>query len=167
MSVGERVLKPVPLTSERFAPFGDVVETSHVDAAAMNDARFERFDDLCNVDVGDGRVALSIATSRVATRLPYVVSMVERHPLGSQAFIPLAPCRLVVVVAPAAGTVDESALVAFVSNGHQGINYKRGTWHMPLLAFETGQRYLIVDRAADRPNCDVHELENPVLLEGI
>lgn len=165
--MGERILKPVPLTRERFAPFGDVIESSHVEAAAMNDARFERFNDLCNIDVGDGSVAVSITTSRVATKLPYLVSMVERHPLGSQAFVPLSPCRMVFVVAPAAETVDEDALVAFVSNGHQGINYARGTWHMPLLAFETGQRYLIIDRAADRPNCDVHELENPVLLEGI
>lgn len=164
--MSERILKPVPLTRERFKPFGDVIESSHVDAAAMNDARFERFNDLCNIDVGDGRVAVSITTSRVATKLPYLVSMVERHPLGSQAFVPLSPCRMIFVVAPAAETVDEDALVAFVSNGHQGINYARGTWHMPLLAFETGQRYLIIDRAADRPNCDVHELENPVLLEG-
>lgn len=165
--MGERILKPVPLTRERFAPFGDVIESSHVEAAAMNDARFERFNDLCSIDVGDGRIAVSITTSRVATKLPYLVSMVERHPLGSQAFVPLSPCRMIFVVAPAAETVDEESLVAFVSNGHQGINYARGTWHMPLLAFETGQRYLIIDRVADRPNCDVHELENPVLLEGI
>ncbi|MDX1517924.1 MAG: ureidoglycolate lyase [Woeseiaceae bacterium] len=164
--MSERILKPVPLTRERFKPFGDVIESSHVEAAAMNDARFERFNDLCNVDVGDGRVAVSITTSRVATKLPYLVSMVERHPLGSQAFVPLSPCRMIFVVAPPAESVDEDALVAFVSNGHQGINYARGTWHMPLLAFDTGQRYLIIDRAADRPNCDVHELENPVLLEG-
>ncbi len=164
--MSERILKPVPLTRARFKPFGDVIESSHVEAAAMNDARFERFNDLCSVDVGDGRVAVSITTSRVATKLPYLVSMVERHPLGSQAFVPLSPCRMIFVVAPAAETVDEDALVAFVSNGHQGINYARGTWHMPLLAFDTGQRYLIIDRAADRPNCDVHELENPILLEG-
>ena len=165
--MGERILKPLPLTPERFEPYGDVVESSHVEAAVMNDARFERFNDLCTVDVGDGRVAVSITTSRVATKLPYLVSMVERHPLGSQAFVPLSPCRMIFVVAPAAESVDEDALVAFVSNGQQGINYARGTWHMPLLAFETGQRYLIIDRAADRPNCDVHELENPVLLEGV
>lgn len=164
--MSERILKPVPLTRERFKPFGDVIESSHVEAAAMNDARFERFNDLCNVDVGDGRIAISITTSRVATKLPYLVSMVERHPLGSQAFVPLSPCRMIFVVAPPAETVDEDALVAFVSNGHQGINYARGTWHMPLLAFDTGQRYLIIDRAADRPNCDTHELENPMLLEG-
>lgn len=164
--MGERILRPVPLTRERFEPFGDVIESSHVEAAAMNDARFERFNDLCKIDVGDGRIAVSITTSRVATRLPYLVGMVERHPLGSQAFVPLSPCRMILVVAPAAETVDEEALVAFVSNGHQGINYASGTWHMPLLAFETGQRYLIIDRSVDRPNCDVHELENPVLLEG-
>ena len=61
--MSERILKPVPLTRERFKPFGDVIESSHVEAAAMNDARFERFNDLCNIDVGDGRVAVSITTN--------------------------------------------------------------------------------------------------------
>lgn len=160
----ERLLKPLPLTAERFAAFGDVIESSRTDAAAMNDARFDRFDDLCKVDVGNGRISVSISVSRVATRLPYVVHMVERHPLGSQAFVPLSPCRMIVVVAPAAEAVNENELVAFATNGQQGINYARGTWHMPLLAFEAGQKFLIVDRAAGKPNCDFHELANPILL---
>ena len=85
-------LKPEPLTRERFAPYGDVVEAAIDRKVAMNAARFERFDDLCNVDVEeDGRVGVSIARCRVATSLPYRVDMVERHPLGSQAFIPLTP----------------------------------------------------------------------------
>lgn len=162
--MNERVLKPLPLTRERFAPYGDVIDTSRADAAAMNDARFDRFDDLCKVDVGDGRVSVSISQSRVATRLPYVVNMVERHPLGSQAFIPLSPCKMIVVVAPAAESVDEDELLAFVSNGQQGINYAPGTWHMPLLAFSAGQKFLIIDRAAGRPNCDLHELGDSLLL---
>lgn len=164
--MSERILKPLPLTRERFKPYGEVIDNSHVDAAAMNDARFERFNDLCTIDVGDGRIAVSITTSRVATRLPYLVSMVERHPHGSQAFVPLSPCKMIVVVAPAAESVAEEELVAFETNGLQGINYAPGTWHMPLLAFDRGQRFLIIDRAADRPNCDMHELENPVLLAG-
>ena len=162
----ERILKPLPLTRERFKRFGDVIDSSHADAAAMNDARFERFNDLCTVDAGDGRIAVSITASRVATKLPYLVSMVERHPLGSQAFVPLSPCKMILVVAPVGESVDEEELVAFETNGLQGINYAKGTWHMPLLAFEKGQRFLIIDRAADRPNCDMHELENPILLAG-
>ncbi len=158
-------LKPVPLTSESFAPYGDVIESIVDRKVAMNAARFERFDDLCSVDMSDnGRVAVSIARCRAATSLPYRIDMVERHPLGSQAFIPLTPCRLIVVVAPPGDSVEASDLRAFVSNGQQGINYHRGTWHMPLIAFDEGQEFLIIDRAADGPNCDEHSLDETVTL---
>lgn len=164
--MSERILRPVPLTRERFAPYGDVIETARLDTQAMNDARFERFDDLCSIDVGDGRVMVSIAASRVATALPYRVDLVERHPLGSQAFVPLSPCRMIVVVAPAGESVATEDLAAFESNGRQGINYARGTWHMPLIAFEPGQRFLIIERGGQEANCETHELDRPLVLHG-
>ena len=158
-------LRPRPLTKERFAPYGDVIESAAGSRAPMNAARFERFDDLAKVDVqDDGRVAISIARCRVATELPYRIDTVERHPLGSQAFVPLTPCKLVVVVAPPEASVDAEDLRAFVTNGRQGVNYHRGTWHMPLIAFDAGQEFLIIDRAGDVPNCDEHSLDEPVLL---
>jgi len=158
-------LVPRLLTSERFAPFGDVIESVVDRTAAMNAERFERFDDLCKLDMADdGRVAVSIARCRVATALPYRLDMVERHPLGSQAFVPLGPSRMIVVVAPPEESVEVSDLCAFVTNGRQGINYHLGTWHMPLIAFESGQEFLIIDRAADQPNCDTHSLDEPVML---
>jgi ureidoglycolate lyase len=158
-------LKPRPLTRERFAPYGDVIESAVDNKAGMNAARFERFDDLCKIDmVDDGRVTASIARCRVATALPYRIDMVERHPLGSQAFVPLGPTRMIVVVAPPEAGVEASDLRAFVTNGRQGINYHCGTWHMPLIAFEAGQEFLIIDRAMDQPNCDEHTLDEAVML---
>ena len=158
-------LVPKPLTRERFAPYGDVIESVTDRKAGMNAARFERFDDLCGIEMSDaGRVAVSIARCRVATSLPYRIDMVERHPLGSQAFVPLTPCRMMVVVAPPEESVEASDLRAFVTNGRQGINYHRGTWHMPLIAFDSGQEFLIIDRAADSPNCDEHSLDEAVML---
>ena len=156
------------LTPERFAPYGDVIETSREHADAMNEARFERFDDLARIDLDDAkRIAVSIARCRTPSALPLRLDMVERHPLGSQAFVPLTRCKMVVVVAPPGETVEASALRAFVSTGRQGINYHRGTWHMPLIAFEAGQEYLIIDRGGDEPNCDVHTLDEAVLLEAV
>jgi ureidoglycolate lyase len=161
------VLRPEPLTAERFAPYGDVIEAGAGVRGGMNAARFERFDELCSVDLADGsRVAVSIARCRVATALPYRVDTVERHPLGSQAFVPLSGAVLVVVVAPPGEAVVASDLRAFVTNGRQGINYRRGAWHMPLIAFEAGQEFLIIDRAGDGPNCEEHSLDEPVLLEA-
>jgi ureidoglycolate lyase len=161
-------LQAETLTGERFAPYGDVIETSRESSDAMNEARFERFDDLCKIDlINDGRIAVSIARCRMPTTLPLRLDMVERHPLGSQAFVPLTRCKMLVVVAPPEESVDASALRAFVSNGRQGINYHRGTWHMPLIAFEAGQEYLIIDRGGIEPNCDMHNLDEPVYLEDI
>jgi ureidoglycolate lyase len=150
-------LTALPLTQERFAPFGDVLEALADNKQAMNSARFERFCDLADVDVGSdsgGRTSISIARSRSATELPYRVDMLERHPDGSQAFMPLANFQFVVVVAPAGESVDMQELAAFVSNGRQGINYHKGVWHMPMIAMQEGQEFLIIDRAGDSDNCD-------------
>lgn len=160
-------LRPLPLTPDRFEPYGDVIESAGYERAAMNAARFERFDDLCTIDLADnGKIAVSIARCRVATSLPYRVDTVERHPLGSQAFVPLSPAKMIVVVAPPEESVDTADLRAFVTNGRQGINYRRGTWHMPLIAFTAGQEFLIIDRGGEEPNCDEHVLDVPVLVEA-
>lgn len=160
------VLQAVPLTRERFMPYGQVIEASTLQGSGMNDARFDRFDDLCDVDIINGEISVSIARSRTASVLPYRIDMVERHPLGSQAFVPLAPGKMIIVVAPPAESVVAADLRAFETNGTQGINYRRGTWHMPLLAFESGQRFLIIDRAGDGPNCDEHSLDESVMLQA-
>lgn len=161
-------LKPEPLTAERFAPYGEVIETSRGGADAMNAARFERFDDLCNVDLSnDGRIAVSIARCRTPTSLPLRLDIVERHPLGSQAFIPLSPCKMVIVVAPPEESVDASDLRAFVTNGRQGFNYRRGTWHMPLISFAAGQEYLIIDRGGSEANCEEHTLDDVIYLQAV
>jgi ureidoglycolate lyase len=160
-------LQPEVLTRERFAAYGDVIEAALDRSAAMNAARFERFDDLCEVDIADGgHLAMSVARCRTATALPLRVDTVERHPLGSQAFVPLQHCRMVIVVAPPGESVDACDLKAFVTNGKQGFNYHRGTWHMPLIAFDAGQEFLVVDRGGSESNCEEHTLDEIVMLEA-
>jgi ureidoglycolate lyase len=159
------VLQAKPLTPERFLPYGEVIEASKVQGSGMNDARFDRFDDLCGIDIVDGKVSVSIVLSRTASLLPYRIDMVERHPLGSQAFVPLSPCRMFVVVGPPAESIDPTDLRAFETNGKQGINYRRGTWHMPLIALDSGQQFLVIDRAGEGVNCDQHVLDEPVMLQ--
>ncbi len=161
-------LKAEPLTRAGFAAYGDVIETSRRQSVAMNSARFERFDDLCDVDMADdGPVAVSIARCRTPTKLPLRLDMVERHPLGSQAFVPLTPCTMVLVVAPPGESVDAEDLRAFVTNGRQGVNYHRGTWHMPLISFAEGSEYLVIDRGGSELNCEQHSFAEAILLEDI
>ena len=161
-------LSPVPLTRERFAPFGDVIEASRGQATAMNEARFERFSDLCELDVGsDGRVSVGVVRCRTATSLPLRVDKLERHPLGTQAFVPLQPCETVIVVAPPGEHVDVTDLRAFVTRPRQGFNYHCGTWHMPLIALEAGQQFLVVDRDGAAGNCEEIVLDDAVMLEAV
>jgi len=161
-------LTPELLTSERFAPYGDVIEAAPGKAASMNAARFERFDDLCDISVArGGHLAMSIARCRTPTTLPLRLDIVERHPLGSQAFVPLQHSKWVIVVAPPGESVDAADLRAFVTNGRQGINYHRGTWHMPLIAFTAGQEFLVVDRAGKDTNCEEYTLDDVVMLEAV
>lgn len=162
------VIKPVPITAERFAPYGDLIHASAATRAAMNDARFERYHDLANVDVASagGRTAISIARCRTPATFPHVIDRVERHPRGSQAFIPLSPFSFIVVVAPPGATVDPAELRAFLTSGEQGINYHKGVWHMPMIAFEAGQEFLIVDRVPSEDNCEEFIFDRPPTLEA-
>lgn len=165
--MSERRLRPEPLSSENFAPYGDVIGVDQAAASGMNDARFARYDKLATVDLDSaGEVAISIVKSMNTTVLPYHFSMVERHPLGSQAFIPLAVFPFVVVVAPAGDDVTAKDLRAFVTDGEQGINYHRGVWHMPLIALQEGQSFLVVDRSPGRGNCEEKTLAETVILEA-
>jgi len=160
-------LTPQPLNSADFARFGDVIEATPDKAAdAMNEARFARYDKLAQVEHDTGAPAIiSIAQCQVASSLPYQITLLERHPHASQAFIPLTPFVFVVVVAPAGAAPAGADLCAFISNGDQGINYHRGTWHMPLIAFQPGHRFLVVDADEQRPNCDEIILTDAVWLE--
>ncbi|HSD70292.1 MAG TPA: ureidoglycolate lyase, partial [Woeseiaceae bacterium] len=96
--------------------------------------------------------------------LPYRIEMVERHPLGSQAFIPLQRFVFIVVVGPAGESIAAEDLRAFASNGRQGINYLRGVWHMPLIALEAGHDFLVIDRIGGGANLDQVFLSETVIL---
>ena len=162
--MSELTLRAVPITPERFAPFGDVIHASTDSKAVMNDGRFERFSGLADVDAEGRQASISVARCKVRTSLPYRFDLVERHPLGSQAFMPLSRFRFFVVVAPAAESVEPEDLQAFVTNGSQGVNYHKGVWHMPMIALEEGQEFLIVDPGADGENCEEHYFSDPVTL---
>ncbi len=150
-------LKPEPLTREAFAPFGDVIEVAGSTPFDINAGTIERFDALAEIELDDdpaARASISLGICRVATKLPMTIRFVERHPLGSQAFVPLDTAPLIPVVAPPGDRVDPQTLQAFVTDGSQGIHYRRGTWHLPLICLAAGQRLVIVDRRGPGANCD-------------
>lgn len=159
------ILQAVPLTATAFAPFGEVIETAGHTPRLINEGTSERYDDLSPVDVlaNGGRPLISIfkATPRP---LPFVVKGLERHPLSSQAFYPLDGLPYLVVVAESADAPWERRIRAFRAAGHQGVNYRRNTWHHALLALGKTCHFLVVDRGGPEENCDEVAVEPAIVV---
>jgi ureidoglycolate lyase len=149
-----RLLAIEPLTAAAFAPFGEVVEAG-AQSDLINQGTARQYADLASIDVaaagGTARVSLYRAEER---RWPLAIAMLERHPLGSQLFMPLSADPFVVVVAPPAAVPDREAVRAFLTSGRQGVNYRRGAWHHPLIALAAGREFLVIDRGGPGANCD-------------
>ena len=152
-----RTLMIEPLTKEAFAPFGDVIETDGSDHFMINNGSTMRFHKLATVETAKPEDNAIISIFRAQPReLPFAVTMLERHPLGSQAFIPLLGNPFLIVVAPVGDVPVSGSVRAFLSNGRQGINYHRGVWHHPVLTIEKRDDFLVVDRSGSGNNCDEH-----------
>lgn len=150
-----RRLAPEPLTAEAFRPFGEVIETQGAETRVINEGYALRRHALASVEAGPGgRAILSIFE---ATRRPFplVIDMLERHPLASQAFFPLSPEDWLVVVAEGDAEPDPATLRCFRATGAQGVNYRAGAWHFPVLILAERQDFLVADR--DGPGANLEE----------
>ena len=153
-----RLLTPEPLTAEAFAPFGSVIQAS--DEAVkldINQGHAVRYDRLAEIDVADGGGKGVISLFRARPLGELVLKVFERHPLGSQSFIPLSGRPYLVAVAPA-GDFDLASVRLFRAEGHQGVHYRKGVWHHFLLVLEADTDFLVVDRAGPGDNCEEVEL---------
>lgn len=152
-----RTLTPEPLTATAFAPFGSVIEAS--DAAVkidINQGHAVRYDALAQADVAEGGGTPVISLFRAKPLAELVLKTFERHPLGSQSFVPLNGRPYLVAVAPP-GDFDPAAIRVFRAAGNQGVNYHKGTWHHFLLVLEDSD-FLVVDRAGPGENCEEVDL---------
>lgn len=160
------VLHALPLTKQGFAPYGDVIEMEGAEHYGINSGKVERYHDLARIQVDHsrgGRAVVSLARINTASFPPFKFDLVERHPKGSQAFIPMFEAPVIVVVAKSADTVKTSDLKAFITNGMQGFNYHPGTWHMPLMSDQIGRLFVVIDRAGYGNNCDEFSFENETI----
>ena len=163
------VLKLELLTQEAFAPFGDVIEIEGRDWYHINNGTTERYHNLGKVDIaGEGGLPIISMCRGDAFHLPVSIKMLERHPLGSQAFIPTSGASFIVAVAPNGGDdkPDENGLRAFLVRGNQGVNYSRGTWHHPLVTLGSKGDFIIVDRGGPGHNCDEIDLSQVYVVEN-
>jgi ureidoglycolate lyase len=151
-----RTLQTEPLTAAAFAPYGDVLEAIG-DFRLINAGLCRRHHDRAAMDFGpEGRAGISLfdATPR---SLPYEFDLIERHPDGSQAFLPMTEHPFLVIVSDG----PEATPRAFVTDGTQGINLHRGTWHGVLTPLHAPGRFAVVDRIGATPNLEEHRFAIP------
>jgi ureidoglycolate lyase len=171
VAMHRHVLRIEPLTAEAFKPFGEVIEAG---AAAphytINEGYAERYNALARIDAGlDGGLPILSIFRAVPRVLPFRLSLIERHRLGSQAFVPMAAQRFLVVVAEAGPLPHIDQLRCFMATAGQGVNYSRGTWHHPLLAIDAGGDFLVIDRSGPgaAQDCEERSLgDDDVWIEG-
>jgi ureidoglycolate lyase len=151
-------LPVAPLTKADFAPFGEVVEVGDVTPRLINEGFARRYDDLARIDValegGDVNISLFVGAVRPA---PIRVKLMERHPLGSQLFMPLKDAPWLVVVCADPRVV--SSYRAFVASGQQGVNYAKNCWHHPLLVVADSSPFVVVDRKGEGANLEESPLD--------
>lgn len=159
-----RSIKVQPLTASAFAPYGDVLEATGTPDKIINQGMCGRFHDRAQMDFTDGRAGISIFQGEKRS-LPLTLDLVERHPEGSQAFVPMsADPFLVVVATDNAGTpVDPRA---FVTTAGQAINFHRGTWHGVLTPLSTPGLFAVIDRIGAGDNLQEHRFDQPYLIEA-
>lgn len=164
----KQVLHAKPLTQEAFASFGDVIEVNeNNDHFPINQGFTTRHHKLAVVEaIGDGAQGIISIFRSTPLELPIKVTMMERHPLGSQAFMPLSDNPYLVVVAPK-GELDLRKIEVFLAQSHQGVNYHTGTWHHFCLALNEVSDFLVVDRHGTGNNCDevIIEKSQQITLE--
>lgn len=157
------MIRPEPLTAEAFAPFGDVLEAAGTADKIINQGLCGRFHDRARLEAVEGRIGLSLFRAE-ARSFPYRLDLLERHPHGSQAFLPMTEHPFLVIVAPDAGGVP-GVPRAFLTAPHQGVNLHRGTWHGVLTPLHEPGLFAVVDRIGDSPNLQEHWLDQPVTID--
>ena len=157
-------ITPKKITKENFAKFGELITTDDIKPVSINDGYAKRFDEIANLDTSkdNGKATISIFSALKRT-FPMNIDMMEQHPLGSQAFIPMKETTFLSFVAPNGEKPDLDKIEAFIIPPGLGVNYKTGTWHFPLIATED-MNFLVVDRKGLGDNLKVQKLENNQII---
>lgn len=156
------IVKIRPLTAKAFAPFGDVLDASGTPDKLINAGLCGRYHDRARLDFSDGRAGISLFKAEPRS-VPLRLDLVERHPDGSQAFLPMTEAPFLVVVAP-----DEygkpGTPLAFLTQPGQGVNYHRGTWHGVLCPLSEPGLFTVIDRIGAGPNLEEHWFDREFIV---
>ena len=156
----DKIIIPKTITKENFSKFGDMITTKNIKPLDINNGYAKRYDDIAKINTSkdNGETTISIFSALKRT-FPMKIDMMEKHPLGSQAFIPMKETTFIAFVAPNGDKPDLNKIEAFIIPPGIGINYNPGTWHFPLISTED-MNFLVVDRSGDGDNLVLHDLNN-------
>ena len=154
----EKIFNPKKITKENFSKFGDLITTKDIKPISINDGYAKRFNNIAELDTSkeNGKTTISIFSALKRT-FPLKIDMMESHPLGSQAFIPMKETTFLCFVAPNGEKPDLSKIESFIIPPGLGINYKPGTWHFPLISTED-MNFLVIDREGSGNNLKIQKL---------
>ena len=160
----EIIINPKPITKENFSKFGDMITTNDIKPLEINNGYAKRFDGIANVDTSkdNGETIISIF-SALKRSFPMKIDMMEKHPLGSQAFVPMKETTFLVFVAPKGNKPDLNKIEAFIIPPGIGVNYNPGTWHFPLISTEN-MNFLVIDRKGSGDNLVIENLDKKEIV---
>ncbi|MEE9428839.1 MAG: ureidoglycolate lyase [Paracoccaceae bacterium] len=157
-------LRTRPLTPQEFTHYGDILDASGTPDKIINRGLCGRFHDRARLDFGDGgRAGISVFKGEICS-FPIPVELVERHPEGSQAFIPLSQNPFLVVVAPD-NDGTPGAPMAFLTAPGQAINFHRGIWHGVFSPLAEPGLFAVVDRIGNTPNLEEYWYKTPYVVK--
>ena len=158
------IIEPKPINKENFSKFGDMITTENIKPVDINNGYAKRFDDIAKIDtsINNGEATISIF-SALKRSFPMKIDMMEKHPLGTQAFIPMKETTFLTLVAPEGKKLEMDKIQSFVVPKGKGVNYKTGIWHFPLISTED-MDFLVVDRKGPGENLIVENLDQEEIL---
>jgi len=155
----EKIIKPIEITKKNFSKFGDMISTKDIKPLQINNGYAKRYDNIASINTNkdNGETTISIF-SALKRNFPMKIDMMEKHPLGSQAFIPMKETTFLAFVAPEGKKPDLNKIEAFIIPPGIGINYNPGIWHFPLISTED-MNFLVVDRKGNGDNLIIENLD--------
>ena len=155
----EIVIEPIKITRKNFTEFGDLISSESINPININAGYAKRFDNLANINTSkDGGKTIVSIFSALKRNFPMKIDMMEKHPLGSQAFIPMKETTFLCFVAPPGVSPEIDKIQSFIIPPKTGINYKPGIWHFPLISTEDTD-FLVIDRKGNGENLIIHKFD--------
>jgi len=158
------VIKPKKISQKNFEKFGDLISTKKNKPININNGYAKRFDNLCkiNTSIKNGNTIVSIFSAK-KRKFPMNIKMMEKHPLGSQAFVPMKEATFLVFVAPKGKKPNVKKIQSFIVPKETGINYKPGIWHFPLIS-KKKMNFLVIDRKGKGNNLVIHNFKKEKII---